>query len=36
MTPEISEDIQITINNLNAGQKISNKPMVWFNVKSKN
>ena len=36
MTPEISEDIQISINNLKAWQKISNKPMVWFSVKSKN
>lgn len=35
MSPQISEDIVITINNLKAWQKISNKPMVWFNVKSK-
>ncbi len=34
MTPEISEDIKITVNNFNWWEKISNKPMVWFNAKS--
>ena len=35
-SPQISEDIKITINNLKEWQKISNKPMVRFNVTSKN
>lgn len=35
-SPQISEDIHISINNLKDWQKISNKPMVWFNVTSKN
>ena len=35
-SPQISEDIHISIKNLKDGQKISNKPMVWFNVQAPN
>jgi hypothetical protein len=35
-SPQISEDIHIEIKNLKNGQKISNKPMVWFNVQAPN
>ena len=35
-SPQISEDIQLTIKNLSDWQKISTKPMIWFNVKAKN
>ncbi|MCK9467474.1 MAG: penicillin-binding protein [Candidatus Absconditabacterales bacterium] len=35
-SPQISDDIQLSIKNLNDGQKISTKPMIWFNVKAKN
>ena len=35
-SPQISEDIHISIKNLKDWQKISNKPMVWFNVQSQN
>ena len=33
-SPQISEDIHISIKNLKDNQKISTRPMVWFNVKS--
>lgn len=35
-SPQISEDIQLSIKNLSDGQKISTKPMIWFNVTAKN
>ncbi len=35
-SPQVSEDIDIDIKNLDDWQKISTKPMVWFNVKSPN
>ena len=35
-SPQISEDIHIEIKNLKDGQKISNKPMVWFSVQAPN
>ena len=35
-SPQISEDIHISIKNLKDGQKISTKPMVWFNVQAPN
>lgn len=35
-SPQISEDIHISIKNLKDGQKISSKPMVWFNVQAPN
>jgi hypothetical protein len=35
-SPQVSKDIKIDIKNLNDGQKISTRPMVWFNVKSPN
>jgi hypothetical protein len=35
-SPQISEDIVLDIKNLKAGQKISTRPMIWFNVKSPN
>jgi len=33
-SPQTSEDIKISIKNLEDNQKISTRPMVWFNVKS--
>jgi hypothetical protein len=35
-SPQVSEDIQLSIKNLSDGQKISTKPMIWFNVTAKN
>jgi len=35
-SPQVSEDIVLDIKNLKAGQKISTRPMIWFNVKSPN